>query len=162
MGSVPKSLPRRVIPPGPPLSENFPTLSDLPPPGSVSEITAPNFFVPYQGCLPPQASHCLPPSTPLPGIKMSLRSPAAPRMPQRPSPSSPSAPPPRAAASSTPIPRPTDLWQGAFRSAPARGPEYRIGCTVGSLRRFDQYSSSGIAKVWRLTPLRSVLVKRDS
>ena len=33
---------------------------------------------------------------------------------------------------------------------------------TGGLRRFDQYSSSGIAKVWRLKPLRSVLVKRDS
>ena len=60
-----------------------------PPPRSVSKITTPNSFVPSQGCLPPQASHCLPLSTPIPGIETPVHSPEAPRMTRRPSPSYP-------------------------------------------------------------------------
>ena len=49
-------------PPVPPPCKNFPKPSDLPPPSSESEITAPKFSALSQVCLPTQASHCLLPS----------------------------------------------------------------------------------------------------
>ena len=55
----------------------------------------------------------------------------APFMPQRPALISPSTLPPRAAASSAPLPWHTGIWQGDCRSGPVRGPACCIGRTVG-------------------------------
>ena len=131
LGWAPTSLPQTATPPAPPLCKNVPTISDPPPPGSVSAITAPNSFLTYQGCLRLQASHSLPPSTPVPGIETLLHYPAAPHMPQKPSLISTSAPPPLASASSATPPYRTELWQGACCLVPVGGPACHIGCIVG-------------------------------
>ena len=62
------SPPQTATPTGPPPCKNFPTHSDLPPTSSESKITDPDSFAPSQDCLPLQASHRLPPSTPYSGI----------------------------------------------------------------------------------------------